>query len=284
MAARERHCRIPLQKLPIPNQVAPPREQPWPRWPLWFGFFSRDREGKTPSWRRSTFTRLGRWYCGLTVGIGFAAINTGNNLLFLVLGVLLSSIIVSGVLSENALREIKLTRQLPLEASVGKPVLIGLTVVNEKKRAPSFSLELRELKGQVSRRDISSRALAAGARRRDGLSLLPPERRGWLQIRPARRSATRSPFGLFEKARPLDALRQLIVFFRGRSIRRTLAPRTARAARASVHSSGSASVFEVHGLRWITGPAKMRAASTSAPARAQGKLLGVDRGQERRQE
>ena len=53
----------------------------------------------TPAWRRRLkVTKLGWWFMGLTLGIGLAAINTGNNLLFLVLGMLLASIVISGVL------------------------------------------------------------------------------------------------------------------------------------------------------------------------------------------
>ena len=139
---------IPQMRKAAPSKDA--RDRPWPRWPV-FGRAARTQVGKTPSWRRRlTFTRLGRWYCSLTVGIGFAAINTGNNLLFLVLGLLLASIVVSGVLSENAVRDVRVTRVLPLEAAVGAPALIGLSVVNGKKRAPSFSLELREANGEVT--------------------------------------------------------------------------------------------------------------------------------------
>jgi len=47
---------------------------------------------------------MGRWYTGLTIAIGLAATNTGNNLLFLVLGLLLASIVVSGILSEQSLK------------------------------------------------------------------------------------------------------------------------------------------------------------------------------------
>jgi uncharacterized protein (DUF58 family) len=104
----------------------------------------------TPAWRRRlTFTRLGRWYCGLSVGIGLAAINTGNNLLFLVVGVLLAGIVVSGVVSENAVKGTEVLRHLPLSATVGKPALVGLWVKNGKARAPSFSLEVREDAGDV---------------------------------------------------------------------------------------------------------------------------------------
>src|SRR5439155_150151 len=104
-----------------------------------------------PAWRRRlTFTRLGRWYVALTIGIGLAAINTGNNLLFLVLGLLLSSIVVSGLLSETSLRGVRVTRRLPASASVGAPALVGLVARNGKPRSPSVGLELREKGGDVA--------------------------------------------------------------------------------------------------------------------------------------
>jgi uncharacterized protein (DUF58 family) len=91
-------------------------------------------------------------YTSLTFGIGLAAINTGNNLLFLVLGLLLSSIIVSGILSEQTLRAVRVERRLPSAASAGQPALIGLVARNGKPRAASFSLELRERGGDVQGR------------------------------------------------------------------------------------------------------------------------------------
>src|SRR5207247_7079436 len=105
---------------------------------------------ETPAWKRSlAFTRMGRWYIALTIGIGLAATNTGNNLLFLVLGLLLASIIVSGILSEQTLRGVHVERRLPAVAIAGQPALIGLRARNGKKRGPSFSLEIRERGGDV---------------------------------------------------------------------------------------------------------------------------------------
>ena len=49
--------------------------------------------------RTMTITRVGRTYLVITMGVGLGALNTGNNLLYLVLGFLLSLIIASGVLS-----------------------------------------------------------------------------------------------------------------------------------------------------------------------------------------
>src|SRR3954452_19448706 len=131
----------------------------------------------TPAWkRRLSFTRLGRWYTGLTIGIGLAAINTGNNLLFLVLGMLLSSIVISGILSEQSLKSVRIERRLPAGASAGLPALIGLVARNGKKRAPSFSLELREKGGEVAGRGF---LVVLGAQQTAEIAYrFTPQRRG----------------------------------------------------------------------------------------------------------
>ncbi|MBW2401796.1 MAG: DUF58 domain-containing protein, partial [Deltaproteobacteria bacterium] len=46
----------------------------------------------------------------LTFGVGFAALNTGNNLLYLVLSLMLAFLVLSGVMSESALRGIRVRR------------------------------------------------------------------------------------------------------------------------------------------------------------------------------
>src|SRR5260221_6301451 len=91
----------------------------------------------TPAWRRTLkFTRLGRWYTALTVGIGLAAINTGNNLLFLVLGLLLASIVVSGILSEQTLRLVRVERRFPSGAAAGQAPAIRARPRHRQSRPP----------------------------------------------------------------------------------------------------------------------------------------------------
>ena len=60
--------------------------------------------------RKLKFTKEGKILIGITLGIGFAAINTGNNLMYLVLGMLLSLMVVSGILSELSLRGVVVER------------------------------------------------------------------------------------------------------------------------------------------------------------------------------
>src|SRR5439155_14259560 len=65
--------------------------------------------------RRLSPTRAGWCFFALTFGIGFAALNTGNNLLYLVLSLMLAFLVLSGVLSESALRGVVLRRRLSRE-------------------------------------------------------------------------------------------------------------------------------------------------------------------------
>ena len=229
-----------------------------------------------PSWRRRlSFTRLGRWYCGLSLGIGLAAINTGNNLLFLVLGLLLASIVISGMLSESTLREVRVERRLPGSATAGVPVLVGLAATNRKKRAPSFSLELRESGGQVQGRGYLL-LLAAGESQEVAYRFTPPRRGRFVFER--LELATRSPFGLFEKSRPLDAPGELIVNPRRVLARQRLAQPIGREGEEPQRRAGGG--LEVHGLREHREGEDARRIHWRSSARA-GRLIAVEREEER---
>ena len=237
------------------------------------------RPPAVPAWRRRlTFTRLGRWYVALTIGIGLAAINTGNNLLFLVLGLLLSSIVVSGLLSETSLRGVRVERRLPASASVGAPALVGLLARNSKPRAPSVGLELREKGGDVEGHGL---LLLLGAGDSEEVSYrFTPERRG-LHRFDQLEVATRAPFGLFEKSRPLSAPDELVVFPR-RVAPPAQEPR--QLAREGERATGRAGHgLEVHALRDHRPGEDVRSIHWRSSARA-GKLIGIDREQERRRQ
>src|SRR5207302_1895330 len=96
--------------------------------------------------RKLKFTREGKFFVGITLGVGFAAINTGNNLLYLLLGMLLALIIVSGLMSELSLRDLTVVRRLPLRAQVGRPHLVEIEVFNHKGRVPSYAIEVEDLR------------------------------------------------------------------------------------------------------------------------------------------
>src|SRR6267378_256028 len=219
---------------------------------------------------------MGRWYTGLTIAIGLAATNTGNNLLFLVLGLLLASIVVSGILSEQSLKGVRVERRLPAVATAGQPALIGLLARNGKGRAPSFSLEIREARGDVAGRGflilLPARQAAEVAYR------FLPQRRGVHRFEQIE-VATRAPFGLFEKSRPVDAPAELVVF-----PRQVPAPPSSSGALAREGERPQDRIglgLEVHSLRDHRAGEDARSIHWKSSARA-GRLIGVDREQERR--
>lgn len=156
-------------------------------------------------------TFAGKLFLGVTVGVGLAAVNTGNNLLYLVLGLLLSLLLLSGVLSEIALRRIRVSRRLPERAFVGATTLVEIVLDNGKRWLPSYSLEVedRAMSVTTERRcyflKVAPQAEQVAAYRRT------PERRGVLRLIGFKVS-TRYPFGLIEKSRIVDEEGELLVY------------------------------------------------------------------------
>ena len=62
----------------------------------------------------------------------------------LVLAALLSTIVVSGIISRNSLRQISLSLQLPENVFVGERVFIKVTLKNLKRIFPSFSIRVED--------------------------------------------------------------------------------------------------------------------------------------------
>ena len=103
--------------------------------------------------RRLRTTAVGRTFLVLTVGIGLAALNTGNNLLYLVLGLQLATIVVSGLLSEQALRRLRVRRVLPESPHARLPFQLGWAL--SRPVGHGFALSVHEmhpgLEGAVAR-------------------------------------------------------------------------------------------------------------------------------------
>ncbi len=87
-------------------------------------------------------TRAGLIYILISVVIGIAAINTGNNLLYVVVASLLSAILVSGVASALVLRSLALDLHLPEHVFAGRPMLARLLLSNASSWLPSFSVRV----------------------------------------------------------------------------------------------------------------------------------------------
>ncbi len=155
-------------------------------------------------------TRDGWWCLFVVIGLGVAAINTGNNLLYLLVSLLLSLIVVSGVLSEQSMRGLRLEADAPEEIYAGAPALFGAVLANSKRWLTSYSVTLELLARGGPTRFIYLPRLEAG---RDRLLT-------WEETLPARgrhrlagvRLTTRFPFGLFLKAGHVMLDREVLVF------------------------------------------------------------------------
>jgi len=187
---------------------------------------ARGRRSRQPA----VFTRLRRWlrpprrlrptgagwsFFAFTFGVGFAALNTGNNLLYLVLALMLAFLVLSGVLSESALRGIAVRRRLPAELFAGRPARVALEIHNGQRRAAAFAVVVED---RIADADLGDRAtgrcvalrIAAGTSEVRSYAFTP-ERRGALRFEGFVVS-TRFPFGLFSKSRVLELSEEALVY------------------------------------------------------------------------
>jgi len=166
--------------------------------------------------RKLAFTNEGKFLVLISLGMGFAAVNTGSNLLYLLLGMLLSIIMASGILSEFSVQKVSWTEDFPGKVVAGEETLFATSIRNDKKRLNSFSLEgellfhdrheVKQVRGTVLK-------LAPGGS--DSLfSRVIFPRRGVYEVI-GYSIGTRYPFSFFRKSRNFQLDRELLVVPRG---------------------------------------------------------------------
>ena len=148
--------------------------------------------------------------------VGFAAWNTGNNLLFLVFSLLLSTLFVGWVAARSSLRDLTVSARFPDHIFAAEPAPVIVTLRNTKRMLPSFSI-LVEARGpdhdaeqnQRRRKRYRKRLLAyfsyvphSAAAEQKVEQLFPT--RGHVLIDGFELS-TRFPFGFFRRRRRLRA-------------------------------------------------------------------------------
>jgi uncharacterized protein (DUF58 family) len=87
-------------------------------------------------------TRAGIVYILVTLVIGIAALNTGNNLLYIVVAAMLAAILVSGYVSAWMLRYLELDVRLPEHIYAGRAVFGRVVLNNPRKLLPAFSVRV----------------------------------------------------------------------------------------------------------------------------------------------
>lgn len=87
-------------------------------------------------------TRAGIAYVLVVLVIGVAALNTGNNLLYIIVAAMLGAIWISGFASALVLRKLELDVALPSRVFARQSAIACITVRNQRRFLPSFSISL----------------------------------------------------------------------------------------------------------------------------------------------
>jgi len=152
----------------------------------------------------------------IIIVVGFAAWNTGNNLLFLVFSLLCATLFVGWIAARSSLRDLTVSARFPDHIFAAEPAPVIVTLRNTKRLLPSFSIfvEARGPSGEAEPRPIArlryaKRLLAYfsyvphhAAAEQSVEQLFP--KRGHVLIDGFELS-TRFPFGFFRRRRRLRA-------------------------------------------------------------------------------
>ncbi len=153
--------------------------------------------------RQLSTTRSGRVLLGVALATGFAAINTGNNLLFLGWGLLLSGILVSGLLSEAALRSLDVSLRTLPQPRAREVGILPIRLENRSRSLPTFAVQIDATVEGPDGSAVAEAPLQLRVAPRAELELLGrflPPARGAYTVQHLR-AHTAYPFGFFEKTR-----------------------------------------------------------------------------------
>ncbi|MEJ5338408.1 MAG: DUF58 domain-containing protein [Aquificaceae bacterium] len=151
---------------------------------------------------RVRVNRAGLIFIGITIFLGVAAVNTANNLLYLVVSYMLSFMLLSGIISLYNLRGLEVVLIPPDEVYAGSRASFKVVVKN-RKRLPSFLI--------VIRKEGSDCVFPLVQGEVEGNLPVVFEKRGLHPILDIEVSST-FPVGLFERFYRLEIPLNLIVF------------------------------------------------------------------------
>jgi uncharacterized protein (DUF58 family) len=161
-------------------------------------------------------TREGWIYIAGIFLIALAALNTGNNLLFLILASLIAIILMSGILSSITLSGVAMHLELPEHIFAGQPVRALLELENEKVTLPSFSLRVEAAKTKNSpatallETPVYFPYLPKRERVQQSVPITFPRRGAYRQD--AFRIVTRFPFGFLQKAHRVELRTEALAY------------------------------------------------------------------------
>ncbi len=188
-------------------------------------------------------TRIGTTYVLFTIVIGFAALNTGNNALYIGLTFMLGCLLLSGIASKGGLKHLEVGMSEVSEAWAGLPTDATLTITNQ-----SHIWNVRDV--VITADDLTEPLLIPLLMRRGTVTIPAPfifQRRGRVELKRLD-LYTRYPFGFFLKKRRIRIGGEVIVYPRllpEDAARERFLPATGEQSTANLAGPGS----EIHSFR-----------------------------------
>lgn len=164
----------------------------------------------------------GLLFMGVTALLGVGAINSQNNLLFLVFGLCLGAMIISGVLSGSMMMGLRLRRLAVADAVVGSPLHIGYLLRSTANTISAYAILIRE---RADPGDIAPSPLPGACVLKVGpgeqvhaYAAFVPTRRGKLRLDSVEASSS-FPFGVFRKSVSISQPAEVLILPRVRPVR-----------------------------------------------------------------
>ena len=196
---------------------------------------------------RTSVTVEGVLFVVFLVVIGFAAWNTTNNLLYLVLSAMAAFLVAANLIGRASIADVSVQLRFPDHIFAGEPATIQVSVMNHKRVLPSYSFTVEALTGndeaigqdaddeseKAEDKDPEGERAALPKKNRLGrlayFLLVPAQSRARQRIdhtfkRRGRYKitgfhiATKFPAGFFKKWRRVDATGEIVVYPRPQSV------------------------------------------------------------------
>jgi uncharacterized protein (DUF58 family) len=164
-----------------------------------------------PIFTKYRLTLEGGIYIASTVVVTTAALNTSNNLLYMVLAAMLSVMLLSGFLSGLNLKFLEARARVPDRCYAGQPFTLSVGLRNRKKLFPSLSLEISpDEQSPFSFEPAYISLVRPESLESESVTATLPVRGRWKVGKFLLRS--RYPFGFLTKGRTFDVDAEVVAF------------------------------------------------------------------------
>jgi uncharacterized protein (DUF58 family) len=163
--------------------------------------------------RRHRVTRGGLLFSFAILVVGWGAIISANNMLFLIVAAMMATLLVSGLVSRLCLAGLELDFQVPEHIAAGRNVPGKILVRNQKWVVPSFSIRVEAIRDPLSpvlASGVYFPLIAGGGAIEETVDVRFPRRGAYRQNGFA--FSTAFPFGFLEKSARVTLSREMVVY------------------------------------------------------------------------